>query len=200
MNIAGFRPARFRLRPGRFTQKRLKLKFSVSLEIFKLRANRSTAQWERDSYPHSRRRKDRLPRFFTLGMETTTAGKDVSQIDYVTAAKAALPQLAGADVIVALAQFPLAPKTPSASKRSPQIDVVLREKTPLHKGQPDVTMLPDGRFAVAPRATTARSHASILPKSLDGKWKATHEKSGQCGCAGRPQYARITEQVRRSAR
>lgn len=113
---------------------------------------------------------------FTLGMETTTAGKDVSQIDYVSAAKTALPQLAGADVIVALAQFPRAEDAKRLLSEVPQIDVVLREENAFAQEGNDVTMLPDGRFAVAPEGNYGSLARINFAKSPDGKWKTTHEE------------------------
>ncbi|WP_300049086.1 5'-nucleotidase C-terminal domain-containing protein, partial [Trueperella sp.] len=112
----------------------------------------------------------------TLGMETTSAGKDVDQADYVAAAKAAVKKLEGADVVVALAQFPLAADATRLLAEVPQIDVVLREENAFAQEGNDVTTLPDGRFAVAPEGNYGSLARINFIKNADGTWRATHEE------------------------
>lgn len=112
----------------------------------------------------------------TLGMETTSAGKDVDQADYVAAAKAAVTKLEGADVVVALAQFPLAADATRLLTEVPQIDVVLREENAFAQEGNDVTTLPDGRFAVAPEGNYGSLARINFIKNTDGTWRATHQE------------------------
>ncbi len=112
----------------------------------------------------------------TLGMETTSAGKDVDQADYVAAAKAAVTKLEGADVVVALAQFPLAADATRLLTEVPQIDVVLREENAFAQEGNDVTTLPDGRFAVAPEGNYGSLARINFIKNTEGTWRATHEE------------------------
>ncbi|MDY5402890.1 MAG: 5'-nucleotidase C-terminal domain-containing protein [Trueperella sp.] len=112
----------------------------------------------------------------TLGMETTSAGKDVDQADYVAAAKAAVKKLEGADVVVALAQFPLAADATRLLTEVPQIDVVLREENSFAQEGNDVTTLPDGRFAVAPEGNYGSLARINFIKNTDGTWRATHQE------------------------
>lgn len=112
----------------------------------------------------------------TLGMETTSAGKDVDQADYVAAAKAAVTKLEGADVVVALAQFPLAADATRLLTEVPQIDVVLREENSFAQEGNDVTTLPDGRFAVAPEGNYGSLARINFIKNTDGTWRATHQE------------------------
>ena len=112
----------------------------------------------------------------TLGMETTSAGKDVVQADYVAAAKTAVKKLKDADVIVALAQFPLAADATRLLNEVPQIDVVLREENAFAQEDNDVTTLPDGRFAVAPEGNYGSLARINFIKNADGTWRATHEE------------------------
>ncbi|MDP9833204.1 bifunctional metallophosphatase/5'-nucleotidase [Trueperella abortisuis] len=112
----------------------------------------------------------------TLGMETTSAGKDVDQADYVAAAKAAVTKLEGADVVVALAQFPLAADATRLLTEVPQIDVVLREENSFAQEGNDVTTLPDGRFAVAPEGNYGSLARINFIKNADGTWRATHQE------------------------
>ncbi|MGV9181781.1 bifunctional metallophosphatase/5'-nucleotidase [Arcanobacterium canis] len=112
----------------------------------------------------------------TLGMETTTAGKDIAQADYVEAAKAALPALKDADVIVALAQFPRADDAMRLLREVPQINVVLREENSFAQEGNDVTVLPDGRFAVAPEGNYGSLARINFATTAQGKWVATHEE------------------------
>ncbi|WP_311777305.1 bifunctional metallophosphatase/5'-nucleotidase [Trueperella abortisuis] len=112
----------------------------------------------------------------TLGMETTSAGKDVDQADYVAAAKAAVTKLEGADVVVALAQFPLAADATRLQTEVPQIDVVLREENAFAQEGNDVTTLPDGRFAVAPEGNYGSLARINFIKNTDGTWRATHQE------------------------
>ncbi|KTF04223.1 Trifunctional nucleotide phosphoesterase protein YfkN precursor [Trueperella bernardiae] len=110
----------------------------------------------------------------TLGMETTSAGKDVQQADYVAAAKAAVAKLEGADVVVALAQFPIAADATRLLTEVPQIDVVLREENAFAQEGNDITALPDGRFAVAPEGNYGSLARIDFFKNDDGTWRATH--------------------------
>ncbi|MFC5281603.1 bifunctional metallophosphatase/5'-nucleotidase [Arcanobacterium canis] len=120
----------------------------------------------------------------TLGMETTTAGKDIAQADYVEAAKAALPALKDADVIVALAQFPRAEDAMRLLREVPQINVVLREENSFAQEGNDITMLPDGRFAVAPEGNYGSLARINFAQTEQGRWVATHEEIQVNGSVG----------------
>ncbi|QRV02202.1 bifunctional metallophosphatase/5'-nucleotidase [Arcanobacterium phocisimile] len=112
----------------------------------------------------------------TVGMETTTAGNDVVQHDYVESAKSAISQLSEADVIVALAQFPNAEDAKNLLEEVPEISVVLREENEFKQEGNDVTRLDDGRFAVATEGNYGSIARIDFERNEQNKWVATHHE------------------------
>lgn len=68
----------------------------------------------------------------------------------------------------------LAPKTPAPPlAKSPKSTSSREENSSFAQEGNDVTMLPDGRFAVAPEGNYGSLARINFAKSLDGKWKTT---------------------------
>lgn len=112
----------------------------------------------------------------TLDMETTSAGAEVTQLDYVAAAQAAVKRIPDADVIVALAQFPKADDALTLLREVPEIAVVLREENSFAQEGNDVSVLPDGRFTVAPEGNYGSLARIDIAKTADGAWSVTHKE------------------------
>lgn len=112
----------------------------------------------------------------TAGMDTTSVSGQVMEEDYVSAAKSAVVRLGEVDIVVALAQFPKAADATKLLQEVPQISVVLREENEAKQEGNDVTMLPDGRFAVAPEGNYGSVARIDFVRGADGHVVAKHRE------------------------